>query len=284
MPQPSSPRTVAPARSPRARRTRRPNGRRHRGCARRSPRRARRAAASLDSSGSSRSAGCGVLVRGHLQRQALVHRTIGEPVQLARGVSRIGMPRAVAIFSASRTRSSVSIRPGDVHRRDGHLGAQRLDDGVAPGDDLAARLALAGAGAPGLPATAALGWLVGLVVRAVGGLGGRALALEPAAALAAGPDGGPFLLPVRTAPRRWELPAMSRHPSARPGPNGPRSRVLDRDAGLRELLADRNPRSRNSLRNGLGPGPRCAPDQGVEADDGVGWPGIGPADQGRRAG
>ena len=42
------------------------------------------------------------------------------------------------------------------------------------------------------------------------GLGRRAPALEPAAALAAGADGRAFLPPLRMAPRRWELPGHQR--------------------------------------------------------------------------
>ena len=49
------------------------------------------------------------------------------------------MPRSVAILSASRTRSSESMRPATYIVVTGHVGAQRLDDRVAAGDDLAAR-------------------------------------------------------------------------------------------------------------------------------------------------
>lgn len=61
-----------------------------------------------------------------------------------RGVSRTGMPRSVAVVSASRTRSSASIRPATYIVVTGTAAPERLDDGIPAGDDLAARGALAG--------------------------------------------------------------------------------------------------------------------------------------------
>src|SRR5699024_2884223 len=86
--------------------------------------------------------------------------------------------------------------PGDVHRRDGDVGPQRLDDRVAAGDDLAAAAAAAtlGRAAPA-PLVPGLVRLVRLVVRPLGRLWGRPLALEAAAALAAGADLGTLLRP-----------------------------------------------------------------------------------------
>jgi hypothetical protein len=52
-----------------------------------------------------------VLVRRHLERDALVHAVeAGHAVELGRVTSITGMPRWVAIDSISLTRSSISTR------------------------------------------------------------------------------------------------------------------------------------------------------------------------------
>ena len=91
-------------------------------------------------SGSTRSERVRVLVRRHLQGEPLVDGTVGEPVELsarrledgdpALGGDLQGLADAVVGVDAS----------GDVHGRDRDVGAQRLDDRVAAGDDLAGGL------------------------------------------------------------------------------------------------------------------------------------------------
>ena len=101
------------------------------------------------------------------------------------------MPRSVAILSASRTRSSESIRPATYIVVTGTSARSASSTELRPATISLLALFLRVLRAPGLAATTALGGtgrLVRLVVRAVGGLGRGALALEPAAALATGPD------------------------------------------------------------------------------------------------
>ena len=171
---------------------------------------------------------------------------VGDPVEFRAGTFQHG-------YAASRrqserlTDSVVGVdAAGDVEGRGRDVGTQGLDDRVAPGDDLGARLAAAtavggpavartsrtrrsaargagpptrggpttgggaggipaaGTGAPGAPGTGApetgtlprvgraLAALVGDVLLAVGGLGGRALTFKAATALASRAHGGPL--------------------------------------------------------------------------------------------
>src|SRR5690606_31500754 len=143
--------------------------------------------------------GVDVGVRRHLHRDALVHRAVRVPVEL--GLADLEQ-RDVALRDLAQdlSRAVVGVDPvRDPHRGRGHPGPQRLDDGVAPGDDLGRAVA-----APLLPPLAALaalralplGGLLALVRDVVGpvlGLRRRALALETLAALAAGADGRALL-------------------------------------------------------------------------------------------
>src|SRR5690606_13072025 len=94
---------------------------------------------------------------------------------------------------------------GDVQGIDRYIGPQRLQDRVAPGDDLAARLvATRGPAGPraaspvGSRLGAGLRLLVGLVVRPVDSLRGGSLALQTLAALTTR-AGGRALLRSRLA-------------------------------------------------------------------------------------
>jgi hypothetical protein len=212
----------------------------------------------------------GVLVGRHLHRQALVHRAVGEPVELPAGRLQHG-DGALGGELERLTHPVVGVDPaGDVHRRHGHVGAQRLEHRVAPGDHLAARLVLARARAP-LPVAPVrrfgrLGHLVGLVVRAVGRLGRRALALEPTAALTAGAD---LRRPScsNCASRRGAgscRPWVIRSVPA-PRTNGPGGGVLERDACGGELVADGVRGVVVTSGTGVGPGREAFLDERVKA-------------------
>ena len=130
-----------------------------------------------------------VLVRRHARGESLVHRAGGHPVELdawhlEQGDALVGRDRE------DLAQPTVALGPlRDVHRRHGQLGAQRLHDGVAPGDPLVVAAALAHratrTAAGHLLVTDLL--LVGLVVRPVLRLGRGSLALQATTDATAGP-------------------------------------------------------------------------------------------------
>src|SRR6476620_104106 len=172
-----------------------------------------------------------------------------------RGVSSTGIPRAVAIFMASRTRSSASMRPAtyivvtgtsarrasttelrpattslEARERFGAPWPPERADPRAPG--AAARLATA-------RARRAAGCFSRSTALGVGPRPSRPLRRWPPL-----PTVAPFLdAPLRVAPRRWELPAMCESRLSGvgvPGERPARARggVLDGDARRGQLVAD----------------------------------------------
>jgi len=144
--------------------------------------------------------GVGVVVRRHLEGQALVHGTVGEPVELAPGgLQHRDPPGGGGLQRLADPVVGVDAA-GDVHRGDRHVGAQGLDDRVATGDDLARgpralrRPLASGAGGPacarrGRALGDGPGPACGGVLLALDGLGGGATTLQALAALAAAADG-----------------------------------------------------------------------------------------------
>ena len=194
--------------------------------------------------------GVGVLVRRHPGGEALVHGAAGHPVQLAAAHLEQGVPCSAASRNASRSRPSRSAPSATYTAVIGHAGAQRLDDGVAPGDPLGVgrpwSRALGPRGAAALVARLAL--LVDLVVGAVLGLGRRALALE--AALDAAPGAGRRAL-AGLADRALALgvawPSVLLPPVDAGPASGPVGGVLDLDARGLDPVADRRRRAAKSL-------------------------------------
>ena len=141
--------SAAPARSRRARRTRPPSGRPRRGCAGRSPRPARPAAAPGRASmrAGEQVVRVRVLVRRDLQRRC--PGAAAPPVirsSSARPTSSTGMPRSAARCTASRTRSSLSMTCCTYSAVVGICRAQRLDHRVAADQQLRATRRAARAG------------------------------------------------------------------------------------------------------------------------------------------
>jgi hypothetical protein len=172
-----------------------------------------------------------------------VDRAVGDPVEFRAGTSPAWGCRArVARVSASRTRSSESIRPATYIVVTGTSARRASSTELRPATISLLALFLRVLVRPPVAATAAvrrLGHLVRLVVRAVGRLGRRALALEPTAALTAGADLRALL--ARTAHRAAALGVTGHEsfaPSPRQGPTGPGGGVLERDACGGELVAD----------------------------------------------
>src|SRR6476620_11614569 len=211
-----------------------------------------------------------------------------------RGVSSTGMPRAVAIFMASRTRSSESIRPAtyivvtgtsarrasttelrpattslDVRERRPEPAPPRgapprlAPERWPPPALLPSRLAMARArrAATCLVRSSALG---------VGPLPSRPLRRWPPL-----PTVAPFL-DLRIAPRRWELPAMGvQSRLSDVGVSGERPArtgrgVLDGDARRGELVADRVSGGEVPRGPGRLAGGQAVADQGVERGQRVG--------------
>src|SRR6266542_2403197 len=143
--------------------------------------------------------------------------------------SRIAMPRSPARFTASATRSSVSMPSatysavaGTSARSASATGLRPTSSSGASTGDLRraavrpAAAALRCAGCPGRSSA--------------GGVG--PLPFSPRRRWPPEPTTAPFFEPgLRRAPRRWELPAIEAPPRTRGG-------VLDRDAGPGELVTD----------------------------------------------
>ena len=164
-----------------------------------------------------------VLVGRHLQRQALVHAAVGEPVELGRAASRgSARPRSVASLSASLTRSSVSMRVATYIVVTGTSARSASTTELRPVDDLARAPwpprwtgPAAAHRPPGLRRghRTRLRRDLGALVRRGGTRGPRPWASGPCPRGRGGAGrrsrrSRPSLL-LRMAPRRWELPGMS---------------------------------------------------------------------------
>src|SRR6476646_6146007 len=172
-----------------------------------------------------------------------------------RGVSSTGIPRAVAVFSASRTRSSASMRPATYIVVTGTSARRASTTALRPATtSLEARERFgapwpperAGPRAPGVAAR-----LATARARRAAGCFSRSTALgvgprpsRPLRRWPPLPTVAPFLdAPLRVAPRRWELPAMCESRLSGvgvPGERPARARggVLDGDARRGQLVAD----------------------------------------------